>query len=149
MTNHSPEGAILTALILETFRLNGRLLAAGDYLTSDLGLSSARWQVMGTIEETPLSVAQIARNMGLTRQAVQRVTNVLDDEGMVEFAENPDHQRAKLVRLTSEGRAALEEVSRRQVEWSNGHAEGLGTEKIEGALMVLQTLRQRLEADKP
>jgi len=148
MSTHRPEGAVLTALILETFRLNGRLLAAGDSLTSDLGLSSARWQVMGGIEEAPLPVAQIARNMGLTRQAVQRVANVLADEGLVEFAENPNHRRAKLVRLTTEGKAALEEIHRRQVEWSNRLAAGLSAETIEEALTVLQTLRERLEADK-
>jgi DNA-binding MarR family transcriptional regulator len=148
-TNHTAEGAGLTGLILETFRLNGRLLAAGDHLTSDLGLSSARWQVMGAIEGAPLPVAQIARNMGLTRQAVQRVANVLADEGAVEFVDNPDHRRAKLVRLTAGGRAVLAEVGRRQVEWSNRLAAGLTGEAIEEALTVMRTLRQRLEADKP
>jgi DNA-binding MarR family transcriptional regulator len=148
-TNHTAEGAGLTGLILETFRLNGRLLAAGDHLTSDLGLSSARWQVMGAIEGAPLPVAQIARNMGLTRQAVQRVANVLADEGAVEFVDNPDHRRAKLVRLTAGGRAVLAEVERRQVEWSNRLAAGLTGEAIEEALTVMRTLRQRLEADKP
>ena len=139
---------MLTGLILETFRLNGLLLAAGDRLTSDLRLSSARWQVMGAIDEAPLPVAQIARNMGLTRQAVQRVANVLADEGLVEFTENPDHRRAKLVRLAAGGRAALEEISGRQIEWSNRLAEGLDAEEIKDALAVLSILRQRLEAGK-
>ncbi len=149
MTSHTAEGAGLTDLILETFRLNGRLLAAGDRLTSGLGLSSARWQVMGALEEAPLPVAQIARNMGLTRQAVQRVANVLADEGLVEFAENPNHRRAKLVRLTTGGKAALEEIHRRQVEWSNRLAAGLAAEAIQEAVTVMRTLRERLEADKP
>lgn len=148
MSPHTPQGTVLTGLILETFRLNGVLLAAGDRLTGDLGLSSARWQVMGAIDEAPLPVAQIARNMGLTRQAVQRVANVLAGEGLVEFAENPDHRRAKLVRLTAGGRVVLEEISRRQIEWSNRLAEGLDTKMIEEALAVLSILRQRLEADK-
>jgi len=149
MTSHTAAGAGLTDLILETFRLNGRLLAAGDHLTSDLGLSSARWQVMGAIEAAPLPVAQIARNMGLTRQAVQRLANVLADEGLVEFAENPNHRRAKLVRLTAGGKAVLEDVHRRQVEWSNRLAAGLAAEAIQEALTVLRGLRERLEADKP
>lgn len=148
MSCHTPQGTALTGLILETFRLNGLLLAAGDRLTSDLGLSSARWQVMGAIDEGPLPVAQIARNMGLTRQAVQRVANVLAGERLVEFTENPNHRRAKFVRLTAGGRAALEEISRRQIEWSNRLAEGQGATEIEEALAVLSILRQRLEADK-
>ncbi len=64
-------------MILETFRFNGRLLAAGDRLTKELDLSSALWQVLGAIDEAPLPVAQIARNMGLTRQSVRRMANVL------------------------------------------------------------------------
>lgn len=148
-TTRTDEGARLTELVLETFRLNGRLLAAGDHLTKDLGLTSARWQVIGAIEETPLPVAQIARNMGLTRQAVQRVANVLVDEGLVGFEENPNHRRAQLVRLSAKGRAALKEINRRQIEWSNSRAEGLAVHRIDEALTVLRTLRQRLEADKP
>src|SRR5580692_5638576 len=98
----------LTQLIIETFRLNGRLLAAGDALVADLGLSSARWQVIGAVglAAAPLPVAQIARNMGLTRQAVQRVVNDLGRMGLVRHAPNPHHRRAKLVLLTAAGRAA-------------------------------------------
>src|SRR5215210_6586367 len=64
--------AAITELILETFRLNGRLLAAGDALVRDLGLTSARWQVLGAVamSPVPLPVSHIARNMGLSRQGV-------------------------------------------------------------------------------
>src|SRR5467141_3144788 len=74
---HSPAGRALTQLILDIFRLNGSLLAAGNELTRDLGLSSARWQVMGALAEGPLPAAQIARNMGLSRQSVQRLVDML------------------------------------------------------------------------
>jgi DNA-binding MarR family transcriptional regulator len=148
MDQHSPQGTALTGLILETFRVNGLLLAAGDRLTSEFGLSSARWQVMGAIEEAPLPVAQIARNMGLTRQAVQRVANVLADEGLTEFAENPDHRRAKLVSLTVAGRAVLEKINRRQIEWSNRLAEEQDPAEIEAALGVMQSFHRRLQAEK-
>lgn len=147
MRKHSEEAALVTELILETFRLNGRLLAAGDRLTRDLGLSSARWQVLGAIEESPLPVAQIARNMGLTRQAVQRVTNDLADACLVTFAANPDHRRAKLVKLTASGRKTLEEVWRRQIDWSNRLSAGLYAAELDKALTTARALRQRLEAD--
>lgn len=54
----------VTELILETFRLNGRLLAAGDALVANIGLTSARWQVLGAIalSPVPLPVAHLARN---------------------------------------------------------------------------------------
>ncbi len=147
MKEHSEEAALVTELILETFRLNGRLLAAGDRLIRDLGLSSARWQVLGAIEDSPLPVAQIARNMGLTRQAVQRVANDLADVGLVTFAANPDHRRAKLVKLTASGRKTLEEVWRRQIDWSNRLSAGLDAAELDKALTTARALRQRLEAD--
>src|ERR1700690_4494022 len=102
-------GAV-TELIIETFRLNGRLLAAGDALVAPLGLTTARWQVLGAIalSPTPLPVAHLARNMGLTRQAVQRLVNEMTDDGLVRLAPNPHHQRAKLVLLTARGKAAYE-----------------------------------------
>jgi DNA-binding Lrp family transcriptional regulator len=90
------QAAAVTALILETFRLNGRLLAAGDALVESLNLTSARWQVLGAIATAPvpLSVAQIARSMGLTRQAVQRLANDMERDGLLRFAANPNHRRA-------------------------------------------------------
>src|SRR5262245_55844783 len=100
-----PPEALLTDLILEVFRLNGVLLAEGDRLVADLGLTSARWQVLGAVAlaEAPMPVAWIARNMGLTRQAVQRVVNELSVEGVLDFADNPHHRRAKLVVLSDRG----------------------------------------------
>ena len=140
-------GAALTRLILETFPFHGLLGAAGDELTRPWALSSARWKVLGAIEESgrPLHVAQIARNMGLTRQAVQRIVNDLVEQGLLAFNENPDHQRARLVTLTPRGAQVLGEITEEQIQWSNELAEGISPKDLESAVHVLGTLRQRLE----
>ena len=143
----TPAGDAFTRLLLETFRFNGGLLATGDRLTRDLGLTSARWQVLGAIEAEPLSVSAIARAMGLSRQAVQRVANDLAREGFVGFEDNPEHRRAKLVGLTQKGRESLEEVGRRQARWADGIAEGLSAARLDAAATLLAALRARLEAD--
>ena len=142
---HSAEGEAFTSLILETFRFNGQLLAAGDRLTRGLGLSSARWQVLGALADASLPVAQIARNMGLKRQSVQRLVDILAKDGLVEFAENPNHRRAKLVALTEQGHATLEEITRIQIVWANRLTLGLNADELELAVRVIQTLRERLE----
>jgi DNA-binding MarR family transcriptional regulator len=142
---HTSAGQAVTDLILATFQLNGRLLAAGDQLTRDLGLSSARWQVLGALAAGPLPVVQVARNMGLTRQSVQRTVDVLAEELLVTFAENPYHQRAKLVRLTERGTEILEEVARRQAAWAKQLAKDLSPDKVSAAVQLLETVRQRLE----
>jgi hypothetical protein len=58
--------------------------------------------VMGSIvlSESDVTVPQIARNLGLSRQAVQRVANDLNTADLIIFDDNPHHKRAKLIRLT-------------------------------------------------
>ncbi len=145
---HTKAGRAFTELILETFQFNGRLLAAGDRLTKPIGLTSARWQVLGAIEAQPLSVAQIARKMGLARQNIQRLADALEKEGIVGYAPNPDHQRAKLVRLTDRGRRATRDLSRRQAQWANRIASAATHSEIQAALELLKALRVRLEAER-
>jgi hypothetical protein len=45
----TPPGQALTAMMREVCRLHGLWLTAGDRLTHSLGLSSARWQVLGAL----------------------------------------------------------------------------------------------------
>lgn len=142
-----PAKDALTDLILETFRLNGRLLAAGDALVADAGLTSARWQVLGAmaLSPVPLPVAHVARNMGLTRQAVQRLVNEMERDGLVRFMPNPHHQRARLVILTPRGKAAYDAAMKRQEPWARSLVNRMSAERIAAAAVTLRTIRQRLD----
>ncbi len=134
-----------TDLVLEVFRLNGRLLAAGDALCTPLGLTSARWQVLGAIDDGPLPVSAIARGMGLTRQSVQRTVDVLAREGLVETLPNPEHKRAYLVALTEPGRDRLDDVTRLQERWAAEVADGLDPADLAATTRLLTVLRDRLD----
>ncbi len=137
----------LSALFLDIFRANALLVAAGDQLVAPLGLTSARWQVLGTIAmaPTPQPVAHIARDMGLARQSVQRLANELVDAGLVELKDNPHHRRAKLVVLSDRGRETFAAIHSLQRPWVDSLAEGLDAEQISAAANLLQALRARLE----
>lgn len=137
----------MTEFILETFRLNGELLDAGDRLVADIGLTSARWQVLGAIalSPVPLPVAHTARNMGLSRQAVQRIANELEEEGLIAFAPNPHHTRAKLLIMKEKGSRAYAAAMERQRPWATQLGAKLATEDIKTALRVMRACRDRLE----
>src|ERR671915_433794 len=107
-SKRTPAGEALSRLMLELFRVNSLILTAGDRLVSPLGLTSARWQILGAIvaAEHPQPVAWLARNLGANRQNVQRIINDLSGEGLVAFDTNPHHRRAQLVVLTDKGRQA-------------------------------------------
>jgi DNA-binding MarR family transcriptional regulator len=147
---HSAAGAVLTGLVLEIFRLNGALLSAGDKLVSDVGLTSARWQVLGAIHfaDVPQTVSWLARSMGLTRQAVQRIVNELEVEGLVAFKANPAHRRAQLVTLTRKGQSAYAAADRRQIPWVNALAKGLDRAELESAITLLNAIRERLGSER-
>ena len=140
-------GEAVTALILDVFRLNGRLVLAGDRLVSELGLTSARWQILGAISyaERPESVAWHARNMGVHRQGVQRIVNELSREGIVAFEPNPNHKRAHLIVLTAKGKKLYDAAIARQVPWVNALSEGLSPSDISTAQLVIDCLKTRLE----
>jgi len=142
-------GDALTGLILDLFRLNSLLLTAGDRLVAPLGLTSARWQILGAIAyaERPEPVAWLARGLGANRQNVQRIINDLHSEGLVAFEANPHHRRAQLVVLTEKGRQTFEAAMRWQVPWVNGLADGFLVKEIEAARHFVTALRKRLEGN--
>ncbi|CUS36664.1 MarR family winged helix-turn-helix transcriptional regulator [Candidatus Nitrospira nitrificans] len=144
----TPVGEAMTELILDLFRLNNRLLIAGDRLVSELGLTSARWQILGAIvdAERPEPVAWLARNLGANRQNVQRIVNDLKDEGLVTFQVNPHHRRAQLVVLTDKGQQTFEAAMSLQAPWINTLSQGLVVRDIETTHRVLTTLRRKLES---
>ena len=142
---HTENGASLSRVILSTFRLNGALIQAGDDLIRDLGVSSAQWQVLGAIDLGPIPVAQIARDLGRKRQGVQPTVDRLEKAGFVEFQENPNHRRAKLVALSKKGRAVLEEISARQETWVNALAEDLSERSLRQMVSLGESILERLE----
>jgi DNA-binding MarR family transcriptional regulator len=148
-TTRTPAGDAVTSLMLDLFKLNSLLLTAGDRLVARLGLTSARWQILGAIVtvERPQPVAWLARNLGANRQNVQRIVNDLHKEGLVAFEANPHHRRAQLVVLTDKGRRTFEAAMRLQAPWINSLSDGLLVKDIETTRSVMTMLRRNLEGD--
>jgi DNA-binding MarR family transcriptional regulator len=141
------EGDAATQVVLETFRVNGLLLAAGNRLAARERLTPARWQVLGAVALAgrPLTVPQIARRMGLTRQAVQASVNRLLAEALVEACDNLDHRRSPLIGLTERGSQKYAAVDQRQVRWINELSAGLKITDLATAARALRELGDRLE----
>lgn len=140
---------VFTQLVLEVFRLNGLLLEAGDVLTRPVGLTSARWQVLGVVEHSPIPVAHVARVMGLTRQGVQRTADALEREGFITFRDNPHHRRAKLMCVTDKGERALGYIRERQAEWANEIGANHDLERLQAAVETMREVRESLEQTTP
>ncbi|HVE87546.1 MAG TPA: MarR family transcriptional regulator [Myxococcales bacterium] len=138
----SPAGDAFSALAFQVLRLGGLLAAAGDALARPAGQTSARWQVLAAVEDEPRTVAQIARALGLARQSVQRVADLLESEGLATYGDNPDHLRARLLHLSPRGRSVLADVQDAQRGW----ADQLGAEVGEGDLRRASAVLDRVLA---
>ena len=143
----TPAGTALTDLMLDLFRAMSLLLTAGDRLVAPLGLTSARWQILGAIvsSERPQPVSWLARDLGANRQNVQRIINDLHKNGLVAFETNPHHRRAQLVVLTDKGRRAFDAAMDLQAPWVNELANGLLVKDIGTVRRVVTALRMKLE----
>ena len=130
------------------FWINGLLMRSGEKITRSLGLSSAKWQVLGRAGYEPQPVAQMARDMGLARQSVQRVANVLEKQGLVTYKDNPTDRRAQLVELTGQGRKTLAAIYRRNAEWSDRMGAKLVLRRLAKVTAELERAGQILEADE-
>ena len=142
-----PKAEALTELLLTMFRSNNATLAWGDRIVSPLGLTSARWQILGAIvmADRKQPVAWLARDLGANRQNVQRIVNDLQKDGLVSFEPNPHHKRAQLVVLTAKGRQTYEAAMDLYNPLVEELAESLPPEDVQAAQRVLTELRAKLE----
>ncbi|MFI8297205.1 MarR family winged helix-turn-helix transcriptional regulator [Streptomyces nigra] len=140
---------LLSRSALGVFRLNGQFLAVAEELARPAGLTASWWQVLGAVLREPLPVAGVARAMGITRQSVQRVADLLVDKGLAEYRPNPAHRRAKLLAPTEAGRAAVARIDPGHAAFADRLAEAMGEEELAEAVRVLERLSDVLERTGP
>src|SRR5262245_53426492 len=99
-------GEAIAGLILEVAQFFFRVRAAGQKtgLITTWG-GGAFGFLRSLVLLGPLTVPQIAAMRPTSRQRMQRLADELAADGLVEFIENPRHQRSNLVRVTRKGEA--------------------------------------------
>jgi DNA-binding MarR family transcriptional regulator len=137
---------LLSRTALAVFRVHGQMLDVSEELARPVGLTAARWQVLGAVLPEPLPVSGIARAMGLTRQGVQRTADLLVEQGLAAYRPNPAHQRAKLLEVTEEGLAAIRRIQPGHREFAQRLSEKLGAEKFAQVADSLEQLIAALDA---
>jgi len=140
------EQELFSTAAITSFRLNGRFLTLAEELARPVGLTAAWWQVLGAVTREPLPVAGIARAMGITRQSVQRIADLLVAKGLAEYRPNPAHRRAKLVAVTDTGLAAVRAINPQHARRAAELADHLGQERLAEIVDALLELTVAVEA---
>lgn len=141
------EGRLVTEVVIATFRLNARLQDAAQRLAAEGEMTAAWWQVLGGVLDAPRTVAEIGRRMGLTRQAVQRNSDLLVERGLAEYRPNPAHRRAKLLACTEAGYWAIRRIALAQHPWAARVGEQVGADRLRNALATMHQLIAVLERE--
>ena|SRR3974390_473734 len=144
---HTAAGALLTDLIIPVIQLEAHFSRAGEAIATTAGQTLARWLTLEMVAERPATVAQIAKRLGLTRQSVQRVADLLNEDRLAEYVDNPVHLTSKLVRLTPQGRQTLRAIQAAQRTWSNRVGAAVGEANLRRAASVVESLKSALEED--
>lgn len=139
------EQELMSALAKTTFRLHGQLVAIGGDLAQSAGMTGSSWQVLAAVLRTPLAVADVAREIGVTRQSVQRVADLLVEQGLAEYRPNPAHRRAKLLTPTQAGRDAIRRIAPAHAAFAGRLAGELGVAAMEDTLAAVKRLSEALE----
>jgi len=144
---HSPKRILFLDLVLSIFRLNGLLIAEGDALTEKLGLTHARWKVIGAIalSNAGLTVPGVARVLGQSRQAVQRITDVMVEDGLLAYQRNPKHKRSVLITLTEEGNHVYNMLREQQDPWVMENTQEIPIEELDQALRLIRRLINKFD----
>ena len=146
MANESVLGGELT---FGLFKLYGQMLSAGEALARPVGLTVARWQVLGACLREPQTASGISRQMGISRQAVQRVANRLLTEGLLERSANPAHKRAPLLAATQAGRSAVSRIAPEQTAFSERIVKAFGRAELESLISELHRLSSVVAETSP
>jgi DNA-binding MarR family transcriptional regulator len=135
--------ALIPIIVADVYELAGRFRDCGEAIAKTVGQTQARWQVLSAASGTPHSVPQIARVLGVTRQNVQRIADLLVAEGSAEYQDNPDHRASPHLVLTKRGRASLDQLTK-----AAGGYHGRLARKLSAAdvVSIQRGLRRLLEA---
>jgi DNA-binding MarR family transcriptional regulator len=125
-------------LFSELFEAAGAGRRLGEGIASRAGQTQARWQTLWTLDVTPLTVPQVARRLGVSRQHILRLANELTADGLVEPIANPDHKTSPLLRLTPEGESTLAAINRAALHSNEAIRQDLTPDRVDELRSLLR-----------
>ena len=135
----------VTELVLLVLDVYGALHANGQKITQPFEQSPARWQLMGQLDQQSWTVSEIARRVGNSRQAVQRLANEMVRDDLIEFVDNLDHRRSPKLKLTGSGASTLRQINLKQHAWAKALGVELTSESVNQTIAGLGQLLAALE----
>jgi len=119
---------------------------AVDLHLRQFGLTEATWLPLIHLARAPEPMRQkdLAASLVLDGSSVVRLLDQLEAAGLIERHEEAGDRRAKIITITSRGRAIVDRVEAASRDVRAATLEGLSDADIESATRVLDLVRQNL-----
>lgn len=139
--------AHLVGIFGEINRLAAKSRLVFGVVKTGTGLTGAEITTLVAIvhSSAPPTVAQLGRFLGHPRQVVQRAIKVLDRDGFIVIAPNPNHKRAPLLRPTTKGSKTVARVDATTRTIVDGLADGCDLERLAATHDGLLMLREHVD----
>ena len=118
-------------------------------IANTAGETRARWQVLRAFVGEPATVSQAARHLGLVRQSVGRVVDLLVQDKLLKPTRNPSHKRASLFEITARGRRTLDKIEKRSRTFGNAMASRTTKRQLRELLDALRKLSDTTDRSRP
>mgnify|MGYP003139197899 CR=1 FL=1 len=141
---------LLVGVVEEIGRVHASIAVAAARLHGPEGAAAGRRAILRQLrDEGPLTVPDLARLRGVSRQYVQTVVNDLVAAGHIETKPNPEHKRSPRLSVAKAGIAFLDDAARREEPFAEALASDFKRSELNGALDLLQRLRAALDSHGP
>jgi DNA-binding MarR family transcriptional regulator len=143
----SSNAELMIQYLDELAKAKGRVMVAFRAVRETGSLSELENVVLTAVTAATQAptVPQIGRSLGHARQVVQRAADSLVERGMVEWSDNPDHKRARLLLPTAEGMRLKEIRDREGLKVAATLAEDLDAALLSETVAGMRTIRTALE----
>ncbi|GMQ84748.1 MAG: MarR family winged helix-turn-helix transcriptional regulator [Acidimicrobiia bacterium] len=103
-----PSPTNLSRLLLDRFRWFDQALLTTLHDRLGVQLTSAQSLLFANLPLQGARQSDLARRLGVSRQAVNELVGGLEKRGLVELVADPNSGRSKLVRPTTQGRKSID-----------------------------------------
>ena len=118
--------------------------------SNQIGITEARLHMLRQFKSPErdtgeVSQAELCERLGVNPAVVTRQIKQLEEEGLVTRRSDPKDNRVTLAKLTAKGEEVLAELLRRSHEFEMSLLDGLTSDEVHAARLVLNHLRSRLD----
>ena len=143
------EASSLSHVLIRSSRLLYEYAVLGLQRSGHHGVRVAHTSLLPHLTPEGIRTTELARRLGVSKQAVSQLVSDLESEGYLERRADPDDGRAKRVHMTARGYEVQIVGLGLMSEFERGLADALGDEKLaefrEGVAAARQWLDERLK----